>query len=146
MHATTYDPVSKPWGIQRPILRNYPLHVDEIEVWPGGYCSVHRHLQKANLFHVLKGQLGIFVFAEDGAIIRTESLGEGEHCTILAGQWHQFWSQSGCLAQEVYYGTEEIRVIHEDIERRKEYSVGGTSLLLSSVPSMAGIYLSEAGS
>lgn len=147
MHATTFETVQKPWGLQTPVLRNYPLHVDEIEVLPGGYCSVHRHKRKANLFHVFKGKLGIFCFNDSGAIIRTESLDAGEHCVVEAGVWHQFWTQTGCTAQELYFGTEEeLLVVHDDIDRKKQFSLGGISLMLQGVPSMAGIYLHEAGS
>ena len=146
-YPVNFPQVEKPWGWQRPVLRNEPLHVDEIEVSPGGYCSVHRHTKKVNLFHVLKGKLAIFVFSEDGAIIRTEPMEAGEWCIIEAGEWHQFWSQKGCLAQEVYYGTEEqIQVIHGDIDRKKEHAVGGIAPMLHGLPSMAGIYLQEAGS
>lgn len=137
----------KPWGMQYPILRRNTVHVDEISVVPGGYCSVHRHLHKSNLFHVLEGKLTIFGFNAQGAVIRTGALSSGEYCTIPAGEWHQFWSKSGCIAQEVYLGVgENINVIHEDIDRHALFEFGGIAPLLAGVPSMAGVYLSEAGS
>ena len=144
---TTYDVSQKPWGLQRPILRNDPLHVDEIEVVPGGYCSVHRHLKKVNLFHVLEGRLTVLCFNDMQAVVATYAMRAGDHCVIPAGVWHQFWSRSGCVAQEVYYGTEEqLLVVHGDIDRNSEFAVGGVAPLLAGVPSMRGIYLAEAGS
>lgn len=137
----------KPWGMQYPVLRRNTIHVDEISVVPGGYCSVHKHLHKSNLFHVMEGRLAIVVFNEERQIIRTESLRAGEECIIPEGQLHMFWSQSGCIAQEVYLGTaEHINVVHEDIERSKLFEFGGVSPLLAGVPCMVGIYLQEAGS
>lgn len=142
---TTAKP--KPWGMQYPVLRRNTIHIDEISVAPGGYCSVHRHLHKSNLFHVLDGKLSIFSFSADGAVIRTGALVAGESCLIPAGEWHQFWSKSGCIAQEVYMGVDDsINVIHEDIDRSKQFEFGGIAPMLAGVPSMAGIYLSEAGS
>lgn len=141
------EPKQKPWGMQYPILRRNTVHVDEISVVPGGYCSVHKHQNKENLFHVLEGKLAILSFNAHGAITRTGSLVAGEHCVIPAGEWHQFWSQAGCIAQEVYLGIEgNINVVHEDIVRSPNFEFGGIAPLLAGVPSMAGVYLSEAGS
>lgn len=146
-HDEPRESSAKPWGVQYPILRRNGIHVDEISVVPGGYCSLHKHEHKSNLFHVLEGKLAVIVFSQFGAIIRTESLVAGEQCTIEAGAWHQFWSQPGCIAQEVYLGVEgHLVVIHEDIVRDKRLAVGGIAPLLAGVPSMAGIYLQEAGS
>jgi len=137
----------KLWGIQQFRLHDTLINVDYIEVVPGGYCSVHLHKNKANIFIVKEGSMEIFEFSPGMAVIRAGKIEAGESATVQAGVLHQFWSPHGCIAQEVYYGTaDEPLVVHEDIVRLDGFELGGVSTLLAGVPSMKGVFLAEAGS
>lgn len=52
----------KPWGLIRRFIDNPTLRVEEIEIVPGGFSSIHCHLYQRNQFHVLSGELMIRVF------------------------------------------------------------------------------------
>jgi mannose-6-phosphate isomerase-like protein (cupin superfamily) len=137
-HGRIYDPVQKAWGTQQPLLRDDTIHVDKIDVRPGGYCSVHFHERKHNIFQVLRGRMLVLTF--DGALklIRTDDLCVAGHCCVRAGWHHQFWSQGGCVAQEVYYGTQDgnLRVFESDIMRMSGLEQGGLALTLDALPSL----------
>ncbi len=133
-----YDPVEKAWGEQRPILRRETLHVDEIEVRAGGYCSVHQHERKHNIFQVLEGSLMVLRFNDEGFLVCTDKLEAAGHCLVRAGWLHQFWSRGGCLAQEVYYGTQDgnLQCHENDIVRVPGLEQGGLALTLDALPSI----------
>ena len=130
--------VAKAWGLQQPLFRRDSIHVDEIDVSSGGYCSVHRHDRKHNLFQVLYGSLTVLTFSDDLRLIRTDQLEVAGHCLVRAGWLHQFWSRGGCIAQEVYYGTQDgnLRVCEQDIYRVPDFALGGRALTLDAVPSL----------
>lgn len=133
-----FDAIPKAWGVQRKILRRDSIHVDEIEVRPGGYCSVHQHERKHNIFQVLHGRLLVLTFNHRMELVRTDDLQLAGHCLIRAGWHHQFWSQGGCVAQEVYYGTQDgnLRCFDDDIVRVPGLDQGGLCLTLDALPSM----------
>lgn len=137
MHGL-FDPVPKAWGRQIPRFRCDTIHVDEIEVRSGGYCSVHSHERKHNIFHVLRGNIVVLTFNDALRLVRTDEMGVGGHCCVRAGWVHQFWSRGGCVCQEVYYGTQDgnLQVFEGDIQRMPGLELGGLALTLDALPSL----------
>lgn len=70
-----------------------PAHRLLNAVEPGSYVMPHRHLDahKAESMLVLRGRLGLVVFADDGAVLRTAALGAAGDALgvdIAHGTWH----------------------------------------------------------
>ena len=116
----------KAWGTTEPLIREPHLHADRIIVKPGGFCSIHRHASKANVFHVLAGSLMVSQLAVLNASAYKHTLCAGQSRAVEAGVWHQFWCYTACEAIEVYLppGLEQI-VDAEDIERHPACKLGG---------------------
>ena len=138
MMQRNYDPVDKAWGQQQPILRRDTVHVDQITIRAGGYCSVHTHERKHNIFQVLQGELLVLTFSDSGFLFRTDHLESAGHCVVRAGWKHQFWSRVGCVCQEVYLGTQDgnLRVFESDILRVAGLEQGGQVLTMDALPSI----------
>lgn len=114
----------KPWGRTRRDHLSLVCQIDEIDVLQGGYCSIHRHATKTNLFHLLSGQINIRQFTATGERLNSKYLHPGESLIVPAGIWHQFWSPLESRAVEVYLPTNGA-VDPEDIERFAGLPVGG---------------------
>ena len=116
----------KPWGVTEPLIREPHLHADRILVNAGGYCSIHRHARKANVFHVLAGSLVVIQLACLNASAYQRTLCAGQSRAVEAGVWHQFWCYTACVAIEVYLPPEPSIIVDvEDIERHSACLVGG---------------------
>ncbi len=102
-------------------------HVDEIEAVAGGYCSIHNHSAKANVFHVVSGLLYVRQFTGQGDRLKCGTLAAGQSLVVPAGVWHQFWSRLHTTAVEVYLPSAGI-CEHEDIERHPGLAIGGVAL------------------
>ena len=118
----------KPWGRTRPQCRSEVAHVDEIEIAAGGYCSIHCHSAKVNVFHVLSGRLYVRQFTGNGDRLRGEHIAPGCSVIVPAGIWHQFWAPAETRAVEVYMPINGVQLLHEDIERHTGLPVGGIEL------------------
>ena len=118
----------KAWGTSTALVRDKAVHVDRISVLPGGYCSIHRHLYKSNIFHVLSGRFCVQQFAMIGGRMATRWLLPGDSFTYTAGQWHQFWAGAeGAEALELYVPSAGVEAVDAaDIERLPALEVGGT--------------------
>lgn len=117
---------SKPWGKTRPLIREEFLHADEIEVAAGGYCSIHRHMAKANVFHVQDGVLVVRQFSALNAPAYERTVCAGQSRAVEAGIWHQFWCMGKCRAIEVYLPPRfNDPLIELDIDRHPACNVGG---------------------
>jgi len=116
----------KPWGWTTPVARELEYHIDRIEVDPGGYCSVHKHERKANVFHVIGGGiLYVRQFSAQGGSIAAMHITPGRSFVVPAGEWHQFYAQNGAVALEVYMPTAERFLLVDDIERHPKFAEGG---------------------
>lgn len=116
----------KPWGQSTALAREPLVHADQIRVAAGGFCSIHCHSRKANVFHVLSGMLVVRQFSAHGACPYSRAIGPGESRTVPAGIWHQFWCPGETLAVEVYLpALDGAELIADDIERHPECMVGG---------------------
>lgn len=126
MPSEAMTPKRKPWGMQTPKLREPAVHVDEIEVNRGGYCSIHKHVGKYNLFIVTSGLLCVTQYEDPlKCPNRFDLLGPGKQVLVPAKAWHRFACLEDCLCQEIYwpsYGN--TGVADDDIVRKR---VGGWS-------------------
>ena len=62
---------------------------------PGQKHPPHFHKLKEETFQVLHGDLAISV---DGHI---RNLVPGEVCLVMPGVWHSFWTENGCVVEEI---------------------------------------------
>ena len=62
---------------------------------PGQMHPLHFHKRKEETFLVLWGELNIEV---DG---RQKKLERGDTLLVLPGVWHQFWTETGCVFEEI---------------------------------------------
>ena len=62
---------------------------------PGQKHPPHFHTLKEETFQVLHGDLTVSV---DGHI---RSMVPGEVCLVMPGVWHSFWSENGCVFEEI---------------------------------------------
>ncbi|MCK9598405.1 MAG: cupin domain-containing protein [Candidatus Omnitrophota bacterium] len=111
----------KVWGMTEAVFgdeMNFSVHYLHIDA--GGYCSEHRHAQKANVFYVLEGRLEVYVWPPGRDIPDTTILHRGEETFIPPGAWHMFKALENTECLEIYCG----RIIGDDIERR---TTGGRS-------------------
>jgi glucose-6-phosphate isomerase len=60
----------------------------------GKYYRPHKHADKGEAFHVMDGQLGIFAFADDGAIVDAHVLNPGDIYRVEAGMYHAVLPQT----------------------------------------------------
>lgn len=116
----------KPWGTTSVVAREHDHHIDRIVVAPGGYCSVHKHAQKVNVFHVLTGRLYVRTFSVHGGTFSSAHMLPGDAFVVPAGLWHQFHAQNGgAEALELYLPGPDGVLEHSDIERHAGLAVGG---------------------
>lgn len=113
----------KAWGSSTQRVDSDCLTVFEIEVVAGGYCSKHIHQRKSNGFTVEQGELTVRIWVTvdyKAEVVLSPSSG----CLIIPPNIpHQFISETGCRAFEIYFKQEgEVEPLSEDIIR---YSVGG---------------------
>lgn len=106
----------KVWGTTQPVYVSRHLQVHLLELEAGGFSSEHRHLAKANLFHVVSGRVEILVWPEPAGPADKTRLGPGESLAIRPGLFHQFRAIAPSLCIEVY----EAADVAEDIERRTQ--------------------------
>jgi mannose-6-phosphate isomerase-like protein (cupin superfamily) len=116
----------KPWGHTTPLFSCDMMHSDFIEVAKGGYCSIHSHAAKCNIFHVREGELYVRQFTGDGHRFTCKYLYPGQTVVVPPGIWHQFWSLAGSKALEVYFPIGDGTLCdRSDIERHVGLPVGG---------------------
>lgn len=112
----------KVWGTTRCTDHNKYWSRHELNTKAGGFCSVHYHLARKNIFHVLSGRLKV-VWAYAWRINAIE-LGPGEHLSLLSGTPHQFQSiEPSHVIEEYAPDRSDVKEISlNDIER---LTVGG---------------------
>jgi N-acetylneuraminate synthase len=62
---------------------------------PGQKHPMHFHPLKEETFQVLHGDMTVSV---DGHV---RTLAPGEICLVMPGVWHSFWTENGCVVEEV---------------------------------------------
>lgn len=111
--------IGKAWGTTEQILFRPTFEIHRIVVESGGYCSVHRHRDKVNMFMVESGKLLIQVWKNDYDLTDLTELGSGKQTEVKAGEFHRFVNMgpSDVVAYEVYYPTQQRFLSTADIER-----------------------------
>lgn len=109
----------KIWGKTAEVLTQNNFSVHHLEIKKGGYCSEHSHKRKTNLFYVIKGELKISVWRDNG--IDHTILTDGQTMTIPINIIHRFKAMTDVQCLEIYESTP----VEEDIERQSQ---GGIEL------------------
>jgi mannose-6-phosphate isomerase-like protein (cupin superfamily) len=107
----------KAWGTTEALLRNPFVHVHRIHVKKGGFCSIHKHDARSNMFIVVKGVLTVKLHNADGSMVHEGRLHPGDMVAVPPGEFHSFEAVTDVEAFEVYW-PEEVR--DEDITRLNE--------------------------
>lgn len=119
-----YPTIEKEWGKSQRVSRLNGVDTYHIAVMPDGYCSIHRHIAKNNLFYLLTGQLRIFSGNMNGYLFVAEMVVDllpGEQYIVPAGMWHYFRAGSSPTdALEVYWA----ETSDDDIVRLSPGGVG----------------------
>ena len=108
----------KQWGSTADVFASDSVAIQHLEIDAGGFCSIHCHAHKYNLFYVISGELEISVEKADQGMVDRTTLLNGESMVVEPGQYHQFKAAANTVALEVYW-TE----LGEDIYRK---SSGGS--------------------
>jgi mannose-6-phosphate isomerase-like protein (cupin superfamily) len=104
----------KVWGTTETVFKDKNTHIELIRVDKDGFCSLHRHNSKYNLFLVLSGRLKVTTHKdglEDSVV-----LGPFQRTTIAPGHFHQFHALEEVVALEVYW----TQLEDSDIERKNQ--------------------------
>jgi len=105
----------KSWGQTELIFQNDIMEVHRIEIKEGGYCSLHKHDMKWNMFYVEKGLLRIEIHKNDYKLIDKTTLATGQKTTVKPGEWHKFHAINDTVAYEIYYtGSLSDDIIRKD--------------------------------
>ena len=111
----------KVWGSSSAIFAMNNVEVHRIVIDQGGYCSLHRHTHKHNLFFVERGILHVEVTKNDYALTDTTVLQDGDITDVPPGEWHRFKAIVKTVAYEIYYTSLDAA----DIERKDCGGVDG---------------------
>jgi len=109
----------KIWGTTQEFFNKNNVSIHRIEVKDGGFCSLHLHKHKNNIFLVEQGSLKVEIYRKDAGsdIIDETILGPGDIMNVEPGLLHKFEALEDTIAFEIYYVE-----LTDDIERR---NVGG---------------------
>lgn len=109
----------KVWGETETLLVTPMIEVHRIHINPGGYCSMHKHEFKWNMFYIIYGELDIHVRKNDYDLEDVTNLTVGQFTSVAPNEYHMFKSREGpATALEIYY----LESISKDIIRE---TVGG---------------------
>lgn len=105
----------KYWGRTKCLFANDMCELHIIEAKAGGYCSRHHHKNKWNRFIILKGELDVIIYRENGEDL-TE-LCEGMFSDVPPLQDHRFTAKTDCVALEVYWvdGIDPKDIVRKDV-------------------------------
>ncbi len=113
----------KSWGITEKLFDNGIVAIYLLKIKKGGFCSIHKHHYKSNVFHVLRGNLKLSVWNQEKESDDTV-LFEGERTEIPPHVYHQFKGLTEVECLEVY----TVGFMGEDINRK---TVGGMDVHLA---------------
>ena len=89
------------WGSTEEIFNNGIVAIHLLKINKGGYCSVHKHSYKSNIFYVLKGNLKLSVWKQEDESDDTV-LWEGEMTEVQPHVYHQFKGLTDVECLEIY--------------------------------------------
>lgn len=108
----------KAWGKTQQLFNNSSTEVHRIEVVRGGYCSIHEHTAKLNLFFVEFGELRVTTFGRNLQPIQCHTIRPGKSFTVASGTLHQFEATEPTVAYEIY--SVDRSIDPEDIIRHSQ--------------------------
>ena len=111
----------KSWGVSELIFNNDVMEVHRIAVLSGGYCSLHKHDMKWNMFYVEDGEIIIEVSKNDYDLVDKTLLKSGQKTTVKPGEYHRFRALKDTIAYEIYY----TGSLSEDIIRKDHGGIDG---------------------
>ena len=93
----------KIWGTTSEIFNKNNVEVHRIEAKKGGYCSIHKHEHKYNMFFVESGSLSIEVWKNDYDLVDITHLCQGQSTIVKPGEYHRFGANGDTVAFEIYW-------------------------------------------
>lgn len=95
----------KIWGSTECLFNKNNAEIHRIEVKKGGFCSLHKHEHKHNLFYVEHGRLQVIIYRTDaGKQIEDRTiLEQGDMTFVQPGELHLFEALEDTIAFEIYY-------------------------------------------
>jgi mannose-6-phosphate isomerase-like protein (cupin superfamily) len=111
--------VTKSWGTTECIVDNPFMQLHRICVMPRGYCSIHSHQYRSNVFYVERGLLEVSIYNEHGTYVNGAQLFPGQKYTVPPNVLHSFRAHEHTVAYEAYH-PEPVQ--SEDIIRK---TIGG---------------------
>lgn len=111
---------SKVWGTTQCLFEKNNVEIHRIVAKKGGFCSIHEHKAKHNMFFVESGTLKVTIKddAEDDHPTDSTTLTAGMATNVMPGQKHIFEVLEDCVAYEIYW----VELAVDDIIR---YEKGG---------------------
>lgn len=109
---TTEQPASfrsyrenKIWGYVTHVFSNVQISMSYLRFYANAWCSIHKHLERANSFFVAKGAVLIEIFSEDNLEEPEEvfTLEQGDSHIVPSGIWHRFKTLEAGYMVEVYW-------------------------------------------
>jgi len=93
----------KVWGSTSELFNKNNVEIHRIEANKGGYCSVHKHEHKYNLFFVENGKLLVKVWKNDYNLMDETVVSSKEMTIVKPGEFHQFEALEDTIAYEIYW-------------------------------------------
>jgi len=98
----------KIWGTNIEIYTNDLSSINILRIKKGGTCSLHTHVTKHNVFHVISGKLKIECTNLGESILQKD-----QSFTVFAGTQHLFCALEETVAVEIM----AVKYDHADIQR-----------------------------
>ena len=108
----------KVWGVTQKLFNKNNVEINRIEIKDGGFCSLHKHSSKFNMFYVESGELVIHVLKSDYNLTDKTVLTTGQFCVVIPNEYHKFTATKNTVCFEIYY----VELDVNDIQRK---DVGG---------------------
>lgn len=122
---------TKAWGRTRQTVSSDLFTRHELHIDARGYCSLHKHEQRANRFRVLTGK--ILVARLDPAPYLFELTADNVF-DVASAVWHMFLSVEASHVVEEYYPDRGGKVREDDIVRASEGGIAADFDELLSMP------------
>lgn len=94
----------KAWGNTQCIFHKNNVEIHRINIKQNGYCSVHEHTAKFNMFYVESGKLKVTVYRGDEPRPTDSTiLTQGMSSLVNPGERHMFIAIEDTIAYEIYW-------------------------------------------
>jgi len=105
----------KAWGETATLFEGNNVEVHRIVGRSGGFCSVHKHQHKYNMFFVESGTLKITEWKDDSGTVDETLLKSMDSCVVPPGNKHKFDVLEDCVAFEIYWVTLNPKDIQREV-------------------------------